>query len=93
MRRSRRLLTLALTAVLAGGSVLTPAAALAGEKKEEKGDKKATTFLALDLINAIVMRCSSRVVLSTRVALSVSICDESASMSRSRSSTPATSAT
>ncbi|WP_168076385.1 hypothetical protein [Caulobacter sp. SSI4214] len=60
MRRSRRLLTLALTAVLTGGPVLTPAAALAGEKKEEKGDKKATTFLALDPINAIVMRRDGR---------------------------------
>ena len=61
MRRSSRLLTLALAAALAGAPLLAPTAVWAGEKKEEKkGDKSASTFFALDPINAIVVRRDGR---------------------------------
>jgi hypothetical protein len=85
MRRSHRLLTLALAAALAGGPLLAPAA-LAGEKKEEKGDKKAATYLALDPINAVVMRRDGRRgVMTLETGLEVA---DPELMKRAKASTP-----
>ncbi len=90
MRRSSRLLTLALVAALAGGPVLAPTLALAGEKKEEKkeekGDKKASSYFALDPINAIVMRRDGRRgVMTLETGLEVKDADL---MKRAQASTP-----
>ncbi|WP_297514126.1 hypothetical protein [uncultured Caulobacter sp.] len=56
--RRLRLAPIVLAAVLAGGPLLAPGAALAGHGKEEK--KEAVTYFALEPINAVVLRRDGR---------------------------------